>query len=282
MSYVSDEVLLNKLGIPIRKSLHSPLREDRHKSFSIFRDYNGRLRWKDFGTGEHGRISDLYKLLNGTNSLYQYRYKDENDTLNYLIEIKEKKYSEKDLDYWNNYCVNLDILNFYKVKSLKYYKYKQKVIYNNLYMFAIRYGEGIYKIYMPCSKFKFFHNCNSKDVFGYNQLSNSDKRVIITKSFKDVLVLRSLGYNSISVMSETINPNSIEFYINIFRNNDWDIYLLFDNDKTGIKAMINWSDYYKDINILILDKYKDISDYIYNCGYKETKEYISYFIKDKN
>jgi hypothetical protein len=282
MKFNNDEMLLSKLGIPIKKSLHSPLREDRHRSFSIFRDYNGKLRWKDFGTGEHGSIPELYRLLEGVDLSNRYRYKDENNNLNYLIDIKEKEYSDNDLSYWNNYCVDLDILNLYKVKSLKYYKYKDKVIYNNLYMFSIRYGEGIYKIYMPGSRFKFFHNCNSKDVFGYNQLNNRDKRVIITKSFKDVLVLRVLGYNSISVMAETINPNSIEFYMNIFRNNGWEVYLLFDNDKAGIKAIIDWLEYYKDMNMLILDKHKDISDYIYYRGYNETREYLNYFIKNVN
>jgi len=78
MKDLNDEVLLNNLGIPIRKSLHSPLRKDRHKSFSIFRDYNGKLKWKDFGTGEHGNIKDLYRLLEGVNLSNQYRYRDEN------------------------------------------------------------------------------------------------------------------------------------------------------------------------------------------------------------
>lgn len=274
--FEEDLKLLRSLGLDLKKSLNSPIREDRHKSFSIYINREGNIRWKDFGTGEGGTVKQLYELLNGK----RVELKGEifyEDNIKNDIKINVREYSDRDIEYWGRYYVSKDILDRYNVKSLDSFEYKKKVYYNKLYMFSIRYYEGVYKIYMPYSKMKFFHNCLSDMVFGQYQIDKSDKRVIITKSFKDVLVLRVLGYNGISVMSETINPDSIRYYMDIFRDNGYRVYLLFDNDRAGMLNSVKWVNRY-DIKLLLLDRYKDISDYIYNVGYDTCKDYISYFV----
>lgn len=281
-----DYNILKELGLDIKKSLHSPLREDKHKSFSIYLNNDGNIRWKDFGTGEGGTIPQLYELITKTkyerNSIYNiYNYND-NSTKQYeekkIISIKEKEYSLEDIKYWYKYYIDIKLLKRFNIKSLESFTYSNKEYKNKKYMFSIRYSEGIYKIYMPESKFKFFHNANSKHIFGHHQISKTNKNIIITKSFKDVLVLNLLGYNSISVLCETIKPDSIDYFINLLISNSYKIYLLFDNDKAGLINSIKWKERYNFIKILILDKWKDISDYICNEGYIKTKEYIDSFI----
>lgn len=277
--FEEDYTLLKSLGLEIKKSIHSPIREDKRKSFSIYINKEGNIRWKDFGTGEGGTVLQLYQIITKNNISIKPNKKDiEEPSKKQDIIIQPKPYTDKDLNYWNKYYVDCNILNDYKVNSLDSFTYKNKVYYNHKYMFAIRYEEGIYKIYMPESKFKFFHNCNNFHIFGHHNINKEDKRIIITKSFKDVLVLRKLGYNSISVMCETINPLSLQYYINLFINNNYKMYILFDNDKAGIKNVIKWKEVYPFIHLLLLDKYKDISDYIKSEGIDVTKNYLNILI----
>ena len=276
--YYDDLKLLEKLNIPFKKSLNSPLREDKHRSFSIF-EANGYIRWKDFGTGESGTIPQLYEKITNNKIIInkKYNYKVELDVDKH-ISINQKEFSNEDLKFWEQYFIDKNILDTFKVKSLESFKYNNKVYVNKKYMFSIRYFDGIYKIYMPESIPKFFHNCNSSHIFGQYQINKDDKKIIITKSFKDVMVLHLLGYNAVSIMSETINPISVSYFVNYCIDCSFTLYLLLDNDITGIKNAIKWKELYPFIKILLLDKYKDISDYIKNEGYEYTKKYIKHFL----
>lgn len=277
--YYDDLKLLEKLNLPIKKSLRSPFREDKNPSFSIFEN-NGYIRWKDFGTGEYGTIPELYKKLMNQEIIYKrsYEYKEPKLDKKKHITVKPKEFSQKDLEYWSQYYIHQQILNIYQIESLEEFQYGNKIYKNKKYMFSIKYSEGIYKIYMPGNDIKFFHNCNSSHIYGQYQINKQDKRIIITKSFKDVMVLYLLGYNSVSIMSETIQPMSIKYFVDYCINHQYKLYLLLDNDITGIKNTINWKNVYPFIKVLILDKHKDISDYILYEGLENTKQYINYFI----
>lgn len=56
------------LGLPGEpsKSCYSPLRDDQHKSFSVF---DGGRRWKDFGTEEHGDVFDFVQIATGFDAI---------------------------------------------------------------------------------------------------------------------------------------------------------------------------------------------------------------------
>lgn len=104
--------------------------------------------------------------------------------------------------------------------------------------FAYVFGKHSWQIYRPLEirskKFR-SHNINGV-LFGRHMLSGGDI-LIITSSYKDVLTLRSLGYDAICPSSEgVLSPiyNNYGMLSLMYK----DIYVLFDNDKTGISRAL--------------------------------------------
>lgn len=93
------------------------------------------------------------------------------------------------------------------------------------------------KLYFPYEKtFRFFTNCDEKDVYGMYKLDyyleRDDRLLIITKSQKDRLLLDYVyGYNTIAVQSESSINLTEDLFTKI--NKFKDKLVLFDYDNTG-------------------------------------------------
>lgn len=263
----------------------------------IFKGNNNKLKYKDFGTGEH------YTILEYIQRRYNCNFKEcitiiandfnlsrskiiiNNKTrlLNFeesvsrnkaRIDILSQPFNFTDFTFWNKYKIPLDLLqkyNIYSCKSVYLIRDNRITTYNstkNNPIYAYRFNDDedySYKIYFPCTsdiRYKWLFSGSSLNIEGYDQLSLTGDLLIITKSLKDVLCLRLMGYDSISLQSEN-NLLSESLYKELKKRFSI-IISLYDNDFSGLKGAKYLYDIYK-ISSISIPKFtncKDISDFI--------------------
>ncbi len=294
--YLNEEVYINQVILsPLRDiTLDQP---DTLPSFVIYESRYNKLRYFDHGKGgKGGDIFDFVQELYGLNSFYEACVKickdfqigiyanlspaeliakqffDTGDTVKRSrprVEIKDiisfPEFTAAGKAYWNQYYITPDILKEYNVTQARSLITDKNIsTFQNL-AFAYRIGEK-YKIYQPHEpEHKFINNYPSNYVEGLFQLVNrvSDQDLlIITKSTKDVMVLRLLGYEAISPKGENILiPEEFQLKLKAEYKR---IVLLFDNDKAGIKGSAKYN--YETIWVPVEPGIKDISDYIKKYG----------------
>lgn len=298
----------------IGKHFNSELRNDT-KASCMVSQFNGRLWYKDFGELDKscdvfsyiGRKYNLsfIETLNKINvdfnlnlktitvsksfndregiqyissNSYNYESKVNNDT---IIEVNYRDWLNHDIEFWSgNYKLPLDILKFYKINPINKMWINGREYSTGLYTYSflvnIVNGFKRYKIYSPYDKYwKWISNCKSTDYQGYNQLPRTGKRVVITKSLKDVAVLCLFKLPSIAPQSESIIlPKSI---IDELSSRFELIYMFFDNDDSGKRGSSAYNKLYNipERFIPIESGVKDISDYINKYSYIKTQELIT-------
>lgn len=259
------------------KPYASPFRKERNPSLSFYRSKSGRIRWKDFGTdepsgglydfvGKHLETDDLDKIkayiYDGKEDCTKKRIKYFPPVRENSLEIKTKSWDKKELEYWKSFGISRKTLKKFNVFPLKHFyvndilKEKEK----DELLFAEIVGEHV-KIYSPFSKTrKWKSNTTKSDVFGEEQLQYKSDVLIVTKSLKDVMSLYELGFEAISPMSETSDiPDRVKREV---LSKYKKIYILYDNDETGLKRGEFMSLKYSANNLIIPQKTgcKDISD----------------------
>ena len=158
-----------------------------------------------------------------------------------LPEIKE--FSEKELEFWNQYGITRHTLAFYNVVSISLFESKKKD--GSSYKIRSITSEPIYgylfarflKIYRPYSTLRFLYAGELKNsyVFGLEQLPSRGDVLYITGGEKDVMSLAAHGFNAICFNSETVTiPKKI---IKRLSSRFKHIVLLYDCDQTGLQAM---------------------------------------------
>lgn len=291
--------------IKINKPISSPLRKDVHPSWSLYRNGRGILKYKDFATGESGNIVTLVQ------ELFTLRYNQalkkiwddiivkkpivlkkyeqtENKSSKYIIEVKKKNFTDKDIEFWNKYCITKNTLKYFKVFPIATFWVDeiQSFSYTDeepMYAYSI-YDK--FKIYRPYSRKsnKWRNNCTSYDIQGLEQLDEKGELLIITKSLKDVMVLYELGYNSISPQSELSGIPKI--IIDHLKLRFKDIIIMFDYDEGGIQGAKKLAEKYSIPYIFIPKHYydlyniKDISDFIKEFGKETTLNMIKELLNE--
>lgn len=286
----------------------SPLRKDEHPSFSINRKS---CKYIDHVSKETGDCFDLimkYHNVDMLNALYvainlvgighrfntsvlQNNVKQitlakpeindfvrggEFEVLDLNVTIRE--WEDHDLEYWQKYNINLNILKLGKVFPISKY-FLNDLMYvadKYAYVFAERKDNKVtLKVYQPfreTGKGKWINN-NTFDVWElYNLIPPKGKKLVITSSRKDALaILSNSGFPSTSFQAEGTRPKQ-HVLDNVVQRFD-EVYVLYDNDKKGT----NWGQEHaaklcalnpKLINIKIPDRYKskDFSDLIIEIG----------------
>lgn len=217
------------------------------------------------------------------------------------FKIKIKKFSKLDLKYWEQYSISKKTLDLYDVKIVKEYfvtsdglTYRKKYDYDKsdpCYLYQIKRFNNIYvKLYRPLTSNKsnkWRTNCIDSIIYGYDQLTFNTQTLIITKSLKDVMCLREMGYEAISPVSENIvfTPYTMMEFLKKYKN----VYVLFDNDRTGRKYSKIYVNEFKikavEIPELHLvdegEKCKDISDVIKIFGIDYAKDLLKNLINNK-
>lgn len=283
----------------IKLNYSSPLREgDDSPSFGIFpsRKSNREFFWKDAGGyGDSGDIFKLIKLLFG----YQTKVEVISRVLSDFglgpcvpkrdkivmavpqiksdadIRIRIRNFSTEDLVYWNTFNITETILNRYRTSSLYCYwiNPSQRVpVFTSGLSFVYRVYDK-YQLYFPFKEKskKFRNDLQDRHVMGMEQLTFSDT-LIITKSMKDVMCLRSYGYDAISPRSE--NTPLPEQAFTWFNERYKNIYVMFDND---MKHRGEWYPY-KQIYVPIETGSKDISDFTRDYSPQAASELLKLLI----
>jgi 5S rRNA maturation endonuclease (ribonuclease M5) len=287
-------------GMKLNRVMMSPLREDKHPSFCIYTKKNGSIAYKDYATGDRGNVFKyLGKLWNMTYPETLRRIGTELDKYDVIsqeknlittptptgidIGIVRQDFTIQDLEYWGQYSITTDLLDQYEVTSCKHYLINGRCYGTyalNDPMYAYRVFDK-FKIYRPYSlKSKWRGNLTSYDIQGYKQLKgNSSDVLIITKSLKDVMVLKLLGYDAIAPPSESSHiPEEI---IQAIRLRYSKVIVLYDRDKAG---MLNARKLYHKYGLpfVFINKLyhvKDISDFIKKYGIELTREFLAKILR---
>ncbi len=309
---ISKEYLLQKqtqetyltyyLGIPVKKGLfRSPLRDDKRPTCSFYKNQKGDIIFKDFNGSFSGNFIDIVRHIHHCTYLEalniiatDFGYID--GTIPEIppaplfvpsevskIQIQKKEFTNNELQWWAQYGITKDILKQYNVYSC------QTVFLNdNIFTFSsnispvygyyrgIKDGLELWRIYMPLrTEFRFISNWKSNMLQGSQQLPQSGKYVVITKSMKDVMTLATFNIPAIAPNSEHVFLSQEQY--DLLKRRFKTIYILYDTDLTGIRNMNKIRKQFKIKCLWIPRKYnaKDISDFYKLYGRDKTLELIN-------
>lgn len=244
--------------------IRSPFRDnDKHPSLSLFmRD--GRVYWKDFGTGEGGSVIDMLSYLwhvSYQEALLKIKY-DLGQTIpsstlvkryngkvkpthGSEISIKRRVWKDYDDEFWNSFGISRQMLrhcNVFPISNIFFTrKDSRKTVCVSADKYAYAYverkdGKVTYKIYQPFSKeMKWLSNHDKSvwdlwtQVFKYKKTHTECDSVIITSSRKDAMCIwENLGIPAMSLQGEGYIPkeNVMKQVFDTFKN----VYLWYDND----------------------------------------------------
>jgi hypothetical protein len=280
--------------VEIDKSFCSELRDDKSPSCRITDKYGG-LLYKDFGNGESFNCwnyvmnkynCNYYECLNIISNDFKIksivvdinpRVLILNDNLRMptiatpknksKIEIVRQNWTSVDYEFWNQYLISFEMLDFYNVVSAKnviLYKNDKRWIFDYTKN-SPKYGyifKDSTKVYAPNENGvgKWMYDGDSDNVEGLDQLKMFGELVIITKSLKDVIDYRMIGIDAIALPSETSKlkkPLVDDLLLRFDR-----IIVNLDNDKQGIESTNKIVSEYGFGHFFIDDGTKDFSDWI--------------------
>lgn len=206
------------------------------------------------------------------------------------IQIAPRKYEDSDLEYWNSYGITKKTLDFYNVYCIKKLFLDGVLRYthqtgeaNPCYAYHFKKSDHI-KCYFPKQQSqRFVSNVNNyEDIQGYYQCTGlkdltKAKLLVLTKSMKDCMCLRELGYDAMAIHGEGHRFNE-DFIRHIKKYYKW-ILSVYDMDETGVKgAKYLWKTY-GIVPYFIPRKYrtkqcKDITDLRKLYGHAITEEFL--------
>ncbi|MFW5890995.1 MAG: hypothetical protein ACOCUI_02150 [bacterium] len=286
--------------------MSSPLREDKHPSFGIFKSSKtGQLLFKDQSTGESGNCVKFVQLLYNLDTYNQalkqiweeviikrhFRKSKKGQFIasskfesKKTILIKRRNWTSYDDEYWKQYKIDRKTLNKFNVHPIESFwvnDIKSNLTNSkNCPMYAYKVFNA-FKIYRPMSKIKadkWRSNCTKYDIQGWEQLPEKGDVVVITKSLKDVMVLSRFKILSVAPHSEvSVVPSEVIYEL---KKKFKKVIVLYDNDITGKQSSELLSDIFDLNNAMIPSHYlelygiKDISDFIKEFGIMKTKELL--------
>ena len=297
------------LGVPVKKGLFkSPLRRDNHPTCAFYRNKNGELIFKDFGSDTSGNFISvvMYKFnctygaalniiandfgivkrpkLAINKPLMKYTNNKLDQTQDCTIQVEIKDYEEYELKWWSKFGITEKTLKKFKVFSCKnvflngelfrLYK-KNQLVFG--YYGGIREGIERWRIYQSQNKrYKFISNWKSFRLQGAHMLPESGDYVVITKSLKDVMVLYEFGIPAIAPISENCYLTEAQHakLVRRFKH----VVLLYDNDRAGKYNAIKFYRKHPELYVcwLPVNTSKDISDYYAKYGKEKTQKLIDH------
>lgn len=212
------------------------------------------------------------------------------------IKIKQREWSSDDLKYWAQFGITKEILTFYNVFPCEKVFVNSNVVYvENKRVFKPAYayvyfkdGQYSYKIYQPLTpESKWMSNVDVSVLQGWDQMPEKHRVLIITKSQKDVMTLRSLGIPSVATQGELmgVKPHIYEQLKQRFE----EIYLLFDFDYGGVKGTQKLRKLIPELKFFFIqsfatrsNEFKDISDFRKEHSAEESLNHLRNSLKNWN
>ena len=189
-------------------------------------------------------------------------------------QFREQKFPLAELVYWQQYGITPELLERYKVCSLR--EYHSETAEGKPYTYTSSVAEPMYgykgkqhiKLYRPFSTPRFLYGGNFGEnyCFGLEQLPAKGDLLFITGGEKDVMSLAAHGFHAICFNSETAFIPAAVIHRLSFRFKH--IILLYDVDSTGLKSSAKREEELKEYGVkrLLLPlagtkTEKDVSDY---------------------
>jgi hypothetical protein len=269
------------LGEPIdlKKRYPSPFRStgvDNHPNLCFMYGVDGKLIFKDFARGVGGDcfrfVQELFKLnlnqalekidddfgLNirsGKQSKFKANITERPEPIHKqkLIQIIPRDLTYEELCYWKEYNITPQELKLYNILGIqKLYLNKQLIPnVNKELRFAYVYDQYL-KIYSPFSKeYKWISSCPNDYISGFDKIKykvfigKQDKRLIITKSLKDQIILSKFFPDVISTQNEsTASIHNDDMQVILKGYDPKCVYMAYDNDEAGVKASTYYTEHY--------------------------------------
>lgn len=272
----------------------SDLRKETKPSCRVT-DFGGYLLYKDFGSSEPGtniwgyimrkygvKYLDTFDIVASDFNLQGCSHKHTKDselgfTLHQrpselfkrtVIKIKVRTWMLYDKAYWyERYGIHKELLDEYQVRPISHFWINDNIFYSSQPSYSYDYyyhnGRLLRKIYQPLSPYKWYSNIDNTIVQGIANIPKVNDTLIITKSLKDIMCLRQLGYyavapnNEVTWLPENVWQKFVSRYSKMF--------IFFDNDEAGVTNAQRFSTQYgiPYFYLPIENEVKDISDYIY-------------------
>jgi hypothetical protein len=291
----------------------SPFRNEKNPSFIISNKSNHHLFYKDFGDMNYkGDCFTFVKQLYAISSLYEVLKKIDADfglgiynvtnvkdykkmvesysqpevTKSYsFIQAVTRKFTNRELEYWNSYHQSLDDLKLNNVYAIKkVYLNRQLILLKDVEMVFGYLYDNHWKIYKPFAdkKVKWVPNNTPIDVMdGKENIIDCDV-AFIAKSKKDYMVMKKIHPCCCSVQNEGIGcftKNNVDY----LKSNSKRQILGFDSDVPGVtssKQITKLFDF-EYCNVpkqYLTEGIKDFADWAKIYGLKTVQDYL----KEKN
>lgn len=307
LSKNSEETYMSTyLGVPVKKGLLvSPLRNDHRPTASFYRSKKtGELIFHDFGTGFHGNfisvvaelnkctywkalqiIAEDFHYIDRISERPQIKIKhtsakieEKTDT---LIQIEDRPFSEKELQWWKDFGITEKTLHKYQVHACNtvflngnYFCSSSSRSFAFGYYGGTRNGIQLWRIYFPQKhSYRFISNWDKRLIQGAKQLPEYGDLLCITKSLKDCLLMHELGIPAIAPNSELLFLSDAQLERIKLRFKK--IVCFYDNDLPGIKGLQRIKKAHPELSYFIIPrkyKAKDASDFCKLYGFEKTKE----------
>ena len=294
-----------------KKLVTSCLRSDNHVTCGYYKSKSGVLYMHDFATGEHLDCWNLVMKMFNVN-YYQaleiiakdFCLVESNivktkpvivpeikETESAIIQVQIKSFTQKELDWWQQFGINKKILKKYHIYSLQYvflngelrFTSSEKCPIYGYYFGKDKNSKELWKIYFPFNKEKgirFINNLPKKVLQGYHQLPKTGDLLVITKSMKDVASMYGFGITAVSTPSEStfISDKQLEEFKSRFKH----IVVLYDSDRPGKHNLWLIRKKYPELNYFVLPNNleKDFTDTLKVIGVDKMKELIKQFMSN--
>lgn len=248
--HISGEEILKKyVGVEFVPSLiHSPLRHDEQKSFSLFYNSRGVVLFKDHGSGLSGDVVELLALLwKCTREEVVTKVWNDCDCPSRVpappqqqqptsIQFKMRDWEQRDMDFWGKYGIMMPWLKMADIFPISHFvlvRGSNNTIYKADNLAYVFYHDKGIKLYQPYSQIKWLSTQKKNLVQLYERLPETGDKVCVCSSMKDALCLwANTGIPCVAPQSEGIPlPCSI---VEDLRNRFTECYIMYDNDAAGI------------------------------------------------
>lgn len=272
--------------------------KDTNPSMTVYVDKDSKTyKWKDFSSGKGGNPINLVMELKGltfnqaalmiVNDYNNYKLThSEVDDISFKEQAKyqvtdhvERSWNTNDQKFWTEFYIGTGFLNEYNVRPLTKYiltKNDGGVIHSitiqgeYLYGYFTKTGE-LYKIYQPKNKDRKFIKVKSH-VQGLDQLKGYDI-LIIQSGMKDIGAMNSLKLRVDTIAPDSENTLMSASLIKRFKKEYKKVFVMFDNDEAGIKAMKKYRETYG-LPCILLTIGKDIAEAVKDKGPREIRHKV--------
>lgn len=260
--------------VEVGGAIESPLRDNDHKSFSLFIPTTiedareDEIWWTDFSLGGSGNVfsfvqefadfkygidlvtrMDVIKFLDTELDLGIYTESSggsiikrdldfEAAKIRKDIQFTSRKLTRRDKFWWCEIAVDKELLEEHDVRSLKYLLDDDYTIKYKFRQSELGFAFVVYdkvKIYCPeAGEFKWRNTCPADYIMGAAQCSRDDV-LVITKSMKDILCFKSLMFCDVIAAQSEKFKYPPELIAKIKARYS-KVYIVMDYDETGIAA----------------------------------------------